>query len=69
VKAPAAPDAQVAVPFPVRGLDQDGPFCRQPGGTAADARNVRSYDYTAERERGGSRPGLRKFRAAPPTPE
>lgn len=46
--------------WPVAGLDRSLPFQRQPPYTTPDAQNVRPDGSISLRERGGSRPGLRK---------
>jgi hypothetical protein len=62
--------------FPAAGLDASNAFCDQrprvvsPDGsiyarTAREGVNVRTFDSQAHRARGGSRPGLAKYLAAP----
>jgi hypothetical protein len=54
------PRPVIDMPFPMAGLDRAGPYQRQAPFTSPDALNVRP-DGTAEgRQRGGSRPGLKK---------
>lgn len=48
------------VSFPVQGLHRGQPAKDQPEGTAFDLQNVRPFDVTSERIRGGQRPGLTK---------
>ena len=48
------------VPFPLRGLDQNWAYIRQPEGTTPSCLNVRGYSADVERARGGSRPGLKR---------
>jgi hypothetical protein len=69
------PDGQLDIRFPLAGVDRSKPAWDQParvkegGGalyTAADARNVRAADPLLLRQRGGSRPGLRKYRTTRP---
>lgn len=52
-----------AVPFPIKGVDQNWEYGLQPDGTTPDASNVRAYDSILGRLRGGSRPGLSKWNA------
>jgi hypothetical protein len=65
----------VPMRFPVAGLDLTGPFASQRprklaegvyGRTCADAVNVVAYECTADRRRGGSRPGLSRYIATRP---
>lgn len=48
------------MPFPVNGLHRGLPAENQPEGTSFDLLNVRPYDVTSERIRGGQRPALVK---------
>lgn len=45
------------VPFPYLGLDEGAAATEQPEGTSFSLQNVRPYDVTSERIRGGQRPG------------
>ena len=49
----------VSLEFPLAGVTRDRSFQKQPPYTTPDALNVRACDYF-KRDRGGSRPGLRK---------
>ena len=49
---------ELAIPFPLRGVDANWAYGKQPPLTTPDALNVRGYSADAERARGGSRPGL-----------
>ncbi len=64
----------MAVNFPVGGIDQSNAFAKQLprkvggdggkdvyGRTTPTGTNVRGYEATTDRRRGGSRPGLVKF--------
>ncbi len=53
----------IEVPFPLKGINEQWAFRRQPPGTAPDALNVRPFD-SGERVRGGQRGGLAKYFAA-----
>lgn len=57
------------VPFPLGGIDDSSPFCKQPKLTTPEGVNVRAGDPVDERARGGSRPGTSKVRPDPPNPE
>lgn len=46
------------VPFPYSGLDEGSASSEQPPGTSFSLSNVRPYDVTSERIRGGKRPAL-----------
>jgi hypothetical protein len=48
------------VPFPYLGLDEGSASAEQPPGTSFSLNNVRPYDITSERIRGGQRPALVK---------
>lgn len=50
----------VAMPFPVRGVNDGQGLANQAEGTCADARNVRTFESLEDRARGGQRPGLVK---------
>ena len=54
------PGKQIGLPWPVKGLDTGHAYSLQPPGTTPAALNVRTYDVSEERARGGSRPGLRR---------
>lgn len=67
---PEPRDIQIEARFPLAGIDQSGPICRQMpremkevgeyGRTCYSGVNTRAFD-TSDRMRGGSRPGLRKY--------
>lgn len=48
------------VSFPIYGLHRGLPADQQPQGTSFDLMNVRPFDVTSERIRGGKRPGTTK---------
>ena len=48
------------VPFPTLGLTEGTASAEQPQGTSFSLSNVRPYDVTSERIRGGQRPGTAK---------
>lgn len=48
------------IPFPIYGLARGMPSEEQPQGTSFDLMNVRPFDVTSERIRGGKRPGTTK---------
>ncbi len=48
----------IRIPFPIGGYDAHWGFDDQPKLTTPSASNVRPYDVSAERARGGSRPGI-----------
>jgi hypothetical protein len=48
------------IPFPINGLHRGLPAEEQPQATSFDLMNVRPYDVTSERIRGGQRPGTAK---------
>jgi hypothetical protein len=45
------------IPFPINGLSEGLPATEQPLRTSFSLQNVRPYDVTDERVRGGQRPG------------
>jgi hypothetical protein len=45
------------IPFPTEGLVQGMAACEQPAKTSFALQNVRPFDVTSERVRGGQRPG------------
>lgn len=47
--------------FPVAGVDVSTEYGRRPPGTTEEGENVRAFDTFAQRQRGGSRPGLSKL--------
>jgi len=47
--------------FPASGLSENFGYETQPPGTTVSAQNVRAYDDSTGRMRGGQRPGLKKF--------
>lgn len=47
--------------FPLSGIDTSTAFHAQRPGTCVDGLNVRSFEPSTDRARGGSRPGLAKF--------
>jgi len=53
-------DVYVDIPFPVKGLDEGGPFARQPPLSTADCQNVQPFDPLTGRLRGAQRGGLVK---------
>ena len=58
---PSGPRQAIPLPFPLKGLDENWAFDKQPEGTAADALNVRPFDAVDHRLRGGQRDGLSKY--------
>lgn len=48
------------IPFPTQGLHRGLPAEEQPQGTSFDLINVRPFDVTSERIRGGKRPAVVK---------
>ncbi len=54
-------EAQIGMLFPLQGVELSCEFGRQPPLTTPVGNNVRAFDQLAEKERGGSRPGLSKF--------
>lgn len=54
-------DGNLELVFPLDGLYESVEYQQQPGGTAAEALNVRGDDCRTRRERGASRPGLSQF--------
>ncbi len=55
------PPEQMELVFPLRGLNENWAFGRQPEGTTPDALNVRAYDSVDSRLRGGQRDGASKY--------
>jgi hypothetical protein len=55
------PTAPRPIPFPLKGLNQTADYEDQPEGTSPDLLNVRPFDATEKRLRGGRRPGLSKW--------
>lgn len=51
----------VDIRFPERGMDLSDAFGSQPQATTANGTNVRLYEPSTDRARGGSRPGLVRF--------
>lgn len=51
----------VDFPWPVHGVNNATATERQPPGTSPDAQNVRTYEPSTSRARGGSRPGLSRY--------
>lgn len=49
------------IPFPSLGLVEGAPSIEQPSGTSFSLQNVRPYDVTKEKIRGGQRPALSKW--------
>ena len=47
--------------FPINGKVTNFPITKQPQDTAALLNNVRPYDVSKERARGGQRPGIKKW--------
>lgn len=54
----------IQLPFPLRGIDENWAFDKQPEGTASAALNVRPFDAIDHRLRGGQRDGLSKYLTA-----
>ena len=52
---------QVALPFPIKGIDRRLAYANQPKLTTPDALNVIPLDVSNGRQRGGQRPGLAKW--------
>lgn len=46
--------------FPVKGIHKGFPANKQPPDTSPDLNNMRPYDISDKRVRGGQRPGLSK---------
>lgn len=55
------PPRVVDVPFPFKGYNEGTAHRQQPEGTTPDCLNVRPYDVSKERLRGGQRPGTTKY--------
>ena len=60
-KLAQAPENNVDLGFPFRGLDTSSPFGRQTPGTTRDSQNIRSYQSVTDIMRGGVRPGISKL--------
>jgi hypothetical protein len=58
----APPDKFLDVPFPTLGLNVVTALVAQPPGTTANTVNCRAWEPTTQRNRGGSRPGLIRWR-------
>lgn len=56
-----AQEAEIPLPFPLRGLDLSQAVWQQPPGTTPVGTNVRGYEPATTRQRGGSRPGLARY--------
>lgn len=56
-----SPDQELILEFPVAGMDITTEFELQPPGTSALAINVRAIEPGEQRNRGGSRSGIRKY--------
>lgn len=54
---------QFKIPFPLSGENRSNPQSEQPGQTVVNLQNVRPYDTSELRLRGGQRPGLKKWGA------
>ncbi len=54
-------DVQAETLFPFNGIDVSSEFETQPSGTTVDAVNVRAFEPSTLRLRGGSRPGLSRY--------
>lgn len=52
---------ELEIKFPVQGKVTNYPISKQPADTAALLNNVRPYDVSKERARGGQRPGIKKW--------
>ena len=48
------------IPFPINGLDEGSASCEQPSKTSFSLQNVRPFDITSEKVRGGQRPATAK---------
>lgn len=55
--------ANLEFPFPLKGKNENYSASEQPPLTSPDLQNVRPYDTSEERARGGQRPGLDKWGA------
>lgn len=53
--------ANLELPFPYKGKNENWSASRQPPLTSPDLNNVRVYDVLGNRARGGQRPGLKKW--------
>lgn len=53
-------DSKLEIPFPINGLHEGLSNEKQPPTTSPYLKNVRPYDVTEERARGGQRPALIK---------
>lgn len=58
---PRDPFVTIENTFPLSGIDTSAAFHAQKPGTAVDGVNVRSFEPSTDRARGGSRPGLARF--------
>ena len=56
-----APESFVDLPFPVKGIDVATELELQPKGTTPLGQNVRAFEPSTQRARGGARPGLVKY--------
>ena len=56
--------AATLVPFPLRGLNENWGFHDPIPGTTRDVKNMRPYDHTTGRLRGGQRMGMTKYVSA-----
>ena len=69
--APPPPSGRQKEPadfdFPLKGLDENWAYKAQPEGTTPSCLNVRPFDVTGQRMRGGQRPGLSKYFATQPS--
>src|SRR5438270_650478 len=54
-------DIYVPLTFPISGIDLTTPFEGQRPGTCLTAQNVRGWERSSQRDRGGSRPGLTQY--------
>jgi hypothetical protein len=55
------PDQMVNLTFPISGIDLSQSFANQRQNTTPIGQNVRAYEPTTQRARGGQRPGLVKY--------
>ncbi len=53
--------ANIELPFPLQGKNENYAASKQPPQTSPDLNNVRPYDVSDTRARGGQRPGLEKW--------
>lgn len=56
-----SPESFVPLLFPTKGLEVTSEFSSQPQQTTSQANNVRGFEPTTGRERGGQRPGVSRY--------